>query len=372
MTDIELYNDLLNNFSDEEQEDNNDGVLYCCYANAHYEKKEYNEMIKYYIMAIERNNINAMIKMGQYYHKICYNFKESKKYYLMAINNNNIEGMAYLTLLYCDLLEMNSLSDSFKIMIDINRDQDELTKEFGDIVKSYMSKYEKMKKYYQIYSANDTDIKRDLYGVYNKYGMTEIQMLRYVDTYSKLLDNRINHYSVQQKYDRMKEFCKLAIKYDKSGRGMYMLGDYYLKQEKNYEKMKKYMLMSIKKGYVVYGILSEHQLFNYYYTNLSQSVVNDAISISVTIKRCDRELYFLMKAIYQDYIIDRKINYYSLQKYFECFNISKSITITLRKLMDIHRIFVNYNVIMSLLQCNKMLKLQKNILLYIIYFLCKK
>ena len=51
--------------------------------------KNYDEMIKYYLLACDNHNWNAMIKLGNYYKNIN-NYKKMKKYYLMAetINNN--------------------------------------------------------------------------------------------------------------------------------------------------------------------------------------------------------------------------------------------------------------------------------------------
>jgi TPR repeat protein len=54
--------------------------------------KNYDEMKKYYLMAIDLNNKNAMHNLGCYYEKIEKNYPKMKKYYLMAIIPNTIKN----------------------------------------------------------------------------------------------------------------------------------------------------------------------------------------------------------------------------------------------------------------------------------------
>ena len=50
----------------------------------HYEKeKNYENAIKYYLMAIEHNNVKAIVKLGACYEKQ-EDYKNMEKYYLMA------------------------------------------------------------------------------------------------------------------------------------------------------------------------------------------------------------------------------------------------------------------------------------------------
>ena len=50
-------------------------------------------MKKYYLMAIDKENSDAMFNLGNYYHFIEKNYDEMKKYYLMAINIGNSNAM---------------------------------------------------------------------------------------------------------------------------------------------------------------------------------------------------------------------------------------------------------------------------------------
>ena len=50
-------------------------------------------MKKYYLMAIEKGNSNAMNNLAFYYEDIENNYDEMKKYYLMAIEKGNYDAM---------------------------------------------------------------------------------------------------------------------------------------------------------------------------------------------------------------------------------------------------------------------------------------
>jgi len=50
-----------------------------------------------YLKAIEKNNSDAMCKLGEYYHYIEKNYAETKRYYEMAIEtDNNTSAMCHL------------------------------------------------------------------------------------------------------------------------------------------------------------------------------------------------------------------------------------------------------------------------------------
>ena len=63
-------------------------------------EKNYDEMKKYYLMAIDLNDSTAMNNLGFYYKTVEKNYDEMKKYYLMAIELNNISAMNNLGLYY--------------------------------------------------------------------------------------------------------------------------------------------------------------------------------------------------------------------------------------------------------------------------------
>ena len=72
-------------------------------ANYYYDQKNYDEMKKYYLMSIELNNSTAMNNFGYYYQTIEKNYDEMKKYYLMSIELNNARSMYNLGNYYRDV-----------------------------------------------------------------------------------------------------------------------------------------------------------------------------------------------------------------------------------------------------------------------------
>jgi len=55
--------------------------------------KNYAEMEKYYLMAIELGNADAMSNLGYYHHTVTKNYAEMEKYYLMAIGKGHANAM---------------------------------------------------------------------------------------------------------------------------------------------------------------------------------------------------------------------------------------------------------------------------------------
>jgi bacterioferritin (cytochrome b1) len=53
-------------------------------------------MKKYYLMAIEYDEEQAMNNLDNYYHYVEKNYDLMKKYYFMAINNDNEDAIFYL------------------------------------------------------------------------------------------------------------------------------------------------------------------------------------------------------------------------------------------------------------------------------------
>ena len=52
-------------------------------------KKDYEKAEKYYLMAIEKGNVDAMNNLGIYYYNIKKDYEKAEKYYLMAIEKGN-------------------------------------------------------------------------------------------------------------------------------------------------------------------------------------------------------------------------------------------------------------------------------------------
>ena len=189
-----IENFIIKLFNDGIIEETNESDKLLWIGNYYKLNKKYNEMKKYYLMAIELNDSDAMFNLGHYYHQIEINYDEMKKYYLMAIKLNNS-------------LAMNNLGAYYHI----------IKENYCYFIKKY---YEiKMKKYY----------------------------LMAIELNNSNAMNNLGHYyqHIEKNYDEMKKYYLMAIELNNSC-AMYNLGDYYQNIEKNYDEMKKYYLMAIK------------------------------------------------------------------------------------------------------------------------------
>ena len=210
-------------------------------------QKNYDEMKKYYLMAIKKGNPNAMINLGLYYEETANDYDEMKKYYNMAIYG-----------FYSEDKNQNCQFD--------------VEPERGDR--------------YGICSCNKTDnvtsnveLKYD-----NRFNICESCEIRYGSILA--MQHLANYYQDTEKnYDLMKKYHLMAIKiggYD----SMNSLGYYYRHIEKNYDLMKKYYNMAIDKNYLLtyynFGHYYQYTEKNYdlmkkYYTKAIQSGDVDAM-----------------------------------------------------------------------------------------------
>ena len=68
-----------------------------------YTEINYDQMKKYYKMAIDQGNHDVMFNLGLYYNDIETNYDQMKKYYKMAIDQGNHDAMFNLGLYYDDI-----------------------------------------------------------------------------------------------------------------------------------------------------------------------------------------------------------------------------------------------------------------------------
>ncbi len=76
---------------------NNLGIYY------QHNETNYKEMKKYFLMAIEKNNTYAMFNLACYYQYYETNYEEMKKYYFMAIENGNLDALDVINIYYENL-----------------------------------------------------------------------------------------------------------------------------------------------------------------------------------------------------------------------------------------------------------------------------
>src|SRR5438132_1358429 len=63
-------------------------------------KKDYDKAEKYYLIAIEKGNTIAIIKLAIYYKNIKKDYDKAEKYYLVAIEKGNLDAINSLAIYY--------------------------------------------------------------------------------------------------------------------------------------------------------------------------------------------------------------------------------------------------------------------------------
>jgi tetratricopeptide (TPR) repeat protein len=182
-------------------------------------EKDYVEMKKYFLMAIELKNSNAMYNLGSYYDEIEKDYVLMKKYYQMAIELNDSNAMVNLGLYYEDVeKDYVQMKKYFQMAIDLNnsRAMYNLGFYYDEIEKDYVE----MKKYYQMaIELNDANTMNNL-GWY--------------------------YYEIEKDYILMKKYFLMAIDLNNSI-AMNNLGCYY-EEINDIKNMMKYYLMAINAG----------------------------------------------------------------------------------------------------------------------------
>ena len=221
---LKLVYDLYCHGSNESDCNTIDDIV-CLYFGIYYGiNKNYKQMKKYYLKAIEKENHMAMYNLGNYYQYIEKDYGQMKKYYQMAIEKGSSVAMNNLGF-YFQHVEKN---------------------------------YKQMKKYYLMAIEKD-DIK-----AMNKIGL---------------------YYQYTKKdYNKMKKYYLMAIGKNNIN-AMYYLGSYYDLIEKDYYQMEKYYLMIMDTENNYRNIINK--LESYYRTNNNTHKllklyikINDSIEIS--------------------------------------------------------------------------------------------
>jgi TPR repeat protein len=118
--------------------------LGCYYKNI---EKDYENAKKYYLMAIELNNSKAMFNLGSYYEKIEKDYENAKKYYLMAIELNYSDAMNKLAIYYEEIEKDYENAKKYYLMA-IQLNNSDAMNNLGIYYQIIEKDYENMKKYY--------------------------------------------------------------------------------------------------------------------------------------------------------------------------------------------------------------------------------
>ena len=123
-------------------------VINCKLGNFYYNtEKNYELAKKYYLMAIDKNNLEAMNNLGTLYYMIEKNYELAKKYYLMAIDNDNDNSMFNLGNLYHMTEQQYELAKKYYLMA-IDKGNSNAMASLGNLYYIIENKYELAIKYY--------------------------------------------------------------------------------------------------------------------------------------------------------------------------------------------------------------------------------
>ena len=196
-------------------------------------------MKKYYLMAIELKHVNAMLLLGDFY-LFEKNYTEMKKYFKMAIDNGNKEAIIDLAL-YFKNNEKNYFEMKKYLSFDLNNPKvinilddcyENIEKDYNELQKYYIDKIKKINDniildngHNQIKNLNNYDI------IDICYDNTEIKLLSFCNKiytnlnsnflidnstrndiiYKSLLNN--NNYTKELFYNKLYDFYKLIFTY---------------------------------------------------------------------------------------------------------------------------------------------------------------
>jgi TPR repeat protein len=246
-------NSKVDNFEQNSKVDNfkqNSNKLNAIGRN-YYNKKDYEQAVKYYLMAIELGNSNAMDNLGCYYYKRD-KYSDAEKYYLMAVELGNLQAMRHLAEYY-DVIEQDDekVKKYYKMAIKLG---DSIA--MNDLAEYYYEKdkYKNAEKYYlmaiklgnieAMINLADLYYEKKLYKNAEKYYLMAIDLgnSRAMDTLAKYYEN------IEKNYQQAIRYYLMAIDFGNSD-ATDNLALYYENVEKNYQQAIKYYLMSNRKDF---------------------------------------------------------------------------------------------------------------------------
>ena len=290
--------------------------IICLYHGIYYKRaKDFDLMKKYYLMAIDYNNVDAMNNLAIYYYDFENNWDLMKKYYLMAIDLNNTDAM-------------NTMGNYYQY-VEIN--------------------YDLMKKYYLMSIKNDNQIAMYSLGLYYKHKKKYDLMMKYYSMmqqskdicwcYKMAMYDVAIYYQNIKEYDLMKTHFMISINCGNiyAMRGLAM---YYETIEKNYNLMKKYDFMAI----INRCSLTIHK-YSKLYIIITQENINDAIYFYNITNKLTEKYNTITKASTNNYIIDN----YHVTDYMQSMKISILLSKYNNICVNIKQVFINYKQIMVFL-----------------------
>jgi TPR repeat protein len=263
---------MIDLFMNNKVEDIEDDKYWLYVAIYYCVKENYELMKKYYLMAIEKGNVDAMFLLGWYYHDIYNEDELTKKYYLMAIDKGNITAMIKLG--DYNISHTRNYDETKKYyLMAIDRGNSYAMYKLGKFYHSKEKNKDLMEKYYLM--AIDRGIHKAMYylGCYYK----ECCDIEKAKKYFIMASENGNEYAM----------LKLISIYE---------------HERNYEFMRKYIIMALDAN----SFLHDNIMRYYSYRNSEYCLINDDIEIILKYNLFD----------VSDVNIKLILNYKIITKYF--------------------------------------------------------
>jgi hypothetical protein len=281
--------------------------------NYHFQNNDLESLNNNYIIKIKNENILGRIffTLGEKY-RITNNYEEMIKYYLLAITNNFYYAAHNLGTYY--LVSTNKLNEAeIYLLIGVNNN---VHKSYHTIAKLYIiiNNFENVKKYLLLCfnKFNCPSAVHQLAYYYDVIQKNSIEMIKYYDMAIK--ENHIpsmhslgNYYKKINDFDNLKKYYEMAINYNDI-ESLFQLADYYYVNKINYNLVIYYCELAI--NYVNYS-KAWFLLGKYYLLILKNEIVG--------IKMLEKSIslgYFPSYIILANFEYDKK-NY---EKMFEFLN----------------------------------------------------
>jgi TPR repeat protein len=136
----------------------------------HYEKnkKDYDNAEKYFLMAVEKGEINAMNNLGIYYEEIKKDYDNAEKYFLMAAERGNVMALSNLGLFYEKIKKEYAKAETYYLEAVEKGDEDAMFN-LGNFYRAIRHDYPNSEKYYLLaIEKDDLDAMHNLPVLYFK------------------------------------------------------------------------------------------------------------------------------------------------------------------------------------------------------------
>lgn len=225
----------------------------------HYQKqKDYDDMIKYHVNAIEKDGDIIMNNLGCYY-QVQKDYDNMIKYYLMAIEKGN--EIAMVNLAYHYEIQRDYISMVKYYLMAIEKGNDFAMNRLGSYYFLWED-YENMKKYYLMaINKGNSDAMNNFGYYYEKQGDYK-NMLKYYrmavekGNYNAMI-NLGNYYNKQKDYKKMMEYYLMGFSVDSTNMDTFMKTGIISHKNMFQLILKLYQIIQLKKSLI---IEKDHQI----------------------------------------------------------------------------------------------------------------